>query len=494
MEQLNKANHFIEENSCKINQTYRNHYHLMGPIGWINDPNGFIYFRGEYHLFYQYHPYDSIWGPMHWGHAKSKDLINWENLPIALAPSEYYDIDGCFSGTAIVKDDKLYLYYTGHVENEEERKEVQCVAISEDGIFFEKYVNNPIIDERHIQDKAPIEDFRDPKVFQYENHYYMLVASKTNNNLGQILMFKSKDLYDWSYCSVFLEGETEQGVMWECPDLFQLDDKYILIMSPIEMKSKGYFYQNRSSAVAFVGVVDWDKGEFKVENMHEIDGGLDFYAPQTAQGPNNQRVLVAWMQMWDRNMPTNDLKHRWAGSMTLPREVYLENNQLKQRPISIDPSYLKLKGEVNKILKDETFILKDIVTLTNYIKIKFEVSKTKNWSLKYGKNDENYFEISYDTEKNILTTSREKIGYFIKGVEEPVLNSRSIYLEPKDNIIELALFRDTSSFEIFTHDGRTMTTTFYEENFGKNIELSAIGELNINELHVFEINLEGAEN
>ena len=166
-ESTRKANQYIDENREKVNQLYRGAFHLLPPIGWMNDPNGFVYFRGEYHLFYQFYPYDSVWGPMHWGHAKSKDLLHWEELPVALAPSESYDKDGCFSGSAIVKDDKLYLLYTGHVDDEEKREETQCLAVSTDGITFEKLPTNPVIHAQHIEGIADIADFRDPKVFEY---------------------------------------------------------------------------------------------------------------------------------------------------------------------------------------------------------------------------------------------------------------------------------------------------------------------------------------
>lgn len=113
---VEKANRFIAENKHLVNTQYKPEEHFSAEIGWINDPNGFVYFRGEYHLFYQFYPYDSVWGPMHWGHAKSKDLVTWEHLPVALAPDQDYDRNGCFSGSAIVKDDRLWLMYTGHIE------------------------------------------------------------------------------------------------------------------------------------------------------------------------------------------------------------------------------------------------------------------------------------------------------------------------------------------------------------------------------------------
>ena len=138
----------------------------MAPVGWINDPNGFVRFNKEYHLFYQYHPYSSEWGPMHWGHAKSKDLVFWQHLPVALAPSEKYDLGnnelyGCYSGSAVVENDELVLVYTGHIQSNIPL-EVQCIASSKDGINFYKHPQNPVINN-FPQDGS--KDFRDTKVW-----------------------------------------------------------------------------------------------------------------------------------------------------------------------------------------------------------------------------------------------------------------------------------------------------------------------------------------
>ena len=152
LEALAKAEQYQSKMAKIAKKSYwKPQYHISAPANWINDPNGFCYFNGEYHVFYQYHPYSSQWGPMHWGHVASKDLVNWKTKPIALAPTDEYDRDGCFSGSAIEKDNTLYLFYTGHVvldkENDKDdaQLQTQCVAISEDGINFKKLENNPII-------------------------------------------------------------------------------------------------------------------------------------------------------------------------------------------------------------------------------------------------------------------------------------------------------------------------------------------------------------
>lgn len=487
MTNIQKANEFIRQNKEKVNPVFRNKYHLMAPIGWINDPNGFIYYQGEYHLFYQFYPYDSVWGPMHWGHAKSKDLINWEELPVALAPSEEYDADGCFSGTAIEHDGKLYLFYTGHVENSEIKKEIQCVAVSEDGIHFEKIKENPVVAETHIKGIAPIEDFRDPKVFERNGVFYMLVATKTDDKCGQILLFESKNMMEWSFKSVFLEGNEKQGIMWECPDLFQLEGKDVLIMSPIQMPSESYKYRNRSSTVAFIGEVDWNRGVLQVDNYHEIDGGLDFYAPQTCQNEKGQRFMTAWMQMWDRNMPTNDLKHGWAGSMTLPRELYLEDNILKQKPVSFGEEQLKLKTSIVDKKVDSSFSLENKLSQQNHVQLEIDVLNASKVIFFYGQKEEKAFKINYDVITQKLSINRENIGYSIKGAEEPVLNQREIIVPLENNVLAIDIYGDTSSVEIFTHDGQSVTSTFFEESFSGDFTIKADQNILIKKLNSFDI-------
>lgn len=146
---LERANEFIRTSKHLLKDDYRLNYHLMAEFGWMNDPNGFIHYNGEYHLFYQHYPYEPVWGPMHWGHAVSRDLVNWKYHPVALAPDQEYDKDGCFSGSAAVKDDQLVLLYTGHVVTgpnpDKNYEQVQAMAFSKDGVNFHKYEDNPII-------------------------------------------------------------------------------------------------------------------------------------------------------------------------------------------------------------------------------------------------------------------------------------------------------------------------------------------------------------
>lgn len=478
-----KAMKYIEENRHAVNPSYRHNYHVMPPIGWMNDPNGFVYYQGEYHLFYQFHPYDSKWGPMHWGHAKTKDLIHWEELPVALAPDQPFDKDGCFSGSAIEKDGKLYLMYTGHSVVEGKSYQTQCVAVSEDGIQFKKYSQNPVIGEQEIGANGDISEFRDPKVFEREGSYYMVVATKTQDNRGRILLYKSHDLLEWSFYSILLEGTAEQGVMWECPDLFHLDGKDALIMSPIQMTPSGTEYHNTSSTVAFIGEMDWERGTLEVENYHEIDRGLDFYAPQTTLDDQNRRIMIAWMQMWGRTLPTDELGHRWTGAMTLPRELGIKDNCLIQKPVS--DIYNSLEDSIkleNVTLQDDTFTLRNAASDNSYLRMELDAKHADEVLIRFAQNTTSSLVIRYDTSKQELTLSREEFGHNIVGSESQQLTSRQMSVPLTDKKLVLEIFRDTSSIELFANEERAMTFTFYEEEKGSDLSIRSKGTVKIEAL------------
>lgn len=478
---LDRAREYIEKNRNTVDETYRNTYHLMAPIGWMNDPNGFVYYKGEYHLFYQFYPYDSKWGPMHWGHAKTKDLVNWEELPTALAPDQPYDKDGCFSGSAIEKDGKLYLMYTGHVVEDDKVIQTQCIAVSEDGIHFSKYESNPVIGKNEMGDYGLIQDFRDPKVIEKDGSYYSVVASKTADDRGLILLYKSKNMYDWAFYSVLLEGTTEQGVMWECPDLFHLDGKDVLIMSPIKMDRQGIEYHNTSSTAAFIGELDWNKGKFEVENSHEIDYGLDFYAPQTLLDDQGRRIMIAWMQMWGRTLPTDVLSHAWAGSMTLPRQLSVEDNKLYQKPVLEVYNSVKLENSMKHFVVDnEALEIETQVDKNNYYKFLIDTENSEQFTITLSGTNNGGLNLGYDKTTGLLTFSRKDYGYEIKGDEVDHLTQRQLLLDK--TIFELEIFMDTSSIEIFVDNEKTMTFTFYRTSLDSNCTIYSKGILKIGSL------------
>lgn len=472
-DKLKQANSYVKNNREKVDNTYRQKYHIMPQIGWMNDPNGFSYYNGEYHLFYQYHPYSSMWGPMHWAHVKSKDLVNWEELDIAIAPDKDYDVSGCFSGSAIEKDGKMYLMYTGNINPDgfENLRQVQCIAVSEDGINFKKYKNNPVIDGTLLPKEAILQDFRDPKVYKKGNKYYSVIGSRNVDESGQILLYSSKNLIDWKYEGNILQSNNEFAKMWECPDLFEINEKDILIMSPQFLEQKGNEYWNIHSSTYMIGQLDYKSCKFNVEKTREIDYGFDFYAPQTLIDKKGRRVMIAWMQMWDRKLPTNEQNHNWAGCMTLPRELKLIDNTLYQLPIeelktlrSNEVSYKNINIKENKTLdgiKGQSIELELDIDMKN--SNEFEMLLMK------GKNQETV--IRYNKLDRLLVFDRSNNGQNLGGLEKELRTYRQTEVELIDNKLKLNIFIDRISVEIFINSGiKTMSSTIYPDKESDNIE------------------------
>ena len=243
-ELLEKAREFEAEKLRQIQETERPAFHLTGGCGWINDPNGLSYYKGEYHLFHQYHPYSNLWGPMHWGHAKSKDLLSWERLPAAMAPDQTYDNFGCFSGSALeLADGRHLLLYTGvqtipDAPEGKDGRQTQCLAFG-DGVNYEKYEGNPVIQPETLPEGCSTVDFRDPKMWQEEDGtFYTVVAGMKQDGNGLIALYKSADALNWEFCGILSESSKQLGGMWECPDFFELDGKKVLMVSPMAMIPK----------------------------------------------------------------------------------------------------------------------------------------------------------------------------------------------------------------------------------------------------------------
>lgn len=290
-ERLSRAQISVDTAAKTMKGIHQQRYHFMAPAYWINDPNGCIFFEGKYHLFYQHNPYAPVWGAMHWGHAVSKDLVHWEHLPIALAPSEPYDDHpegGVFSGSAVYHEGVLSVFYTGTTNYGAGFVQTQCLAESRDGgVTFEKYSGNPVINELP-PDASP--DFRDPKVLRVEDMWYMIIGSSEGSGAwhggdGCVQMYRSGDLKNWSYCGVIARSNGKLGSMWECPDLFRLGEKWVLIFSPMLCGARKTVYQ--------VGEMDFDNVRFTCESQVKIDWGCEYYAPQSLRDQQERAILIA---------------------------------------------------------------------------------------------------------------------------------------------------------------------------------------------------------
>ena len=249
-EALQKAREFEEQYGAYIDAEERPLFHLTPRIGWMNDPNGFSFYKGKAHIFYQYHPYSTKWGPMHWGHAVSEDMLRWEYLPAALAPDQSYDKAGCFSGSAIeLEDGQQMLLYTGVREKRREdgvklAYQTQCLAFG-DGRDYVKYAKNPVLGEQDVPEGFSRHDFRDPKIYRRpEGGFGCVIGNRSDDKSGAILLYESKDAIHWHFRSVLDRCYNEYGKMWECPDTFELDGKQLLLVSPQDMCQAGLEFHN----------------------------------------------------------------------------------------------------------------------------------------------------------------------------------------------------------------------------------------------------------
>ena len=440
-----RADRYIREAwEKKPSDPWRLNYHFTPPAGWMNDPNGLIQYKGEYHLFYQYYPYDTQWGPMHWGHAKSPDCIRWEHLPVALAPSEPYDAGGCWSGSAVDDHGTLTLVYSGNVgaEFDDGKGQRQCIAFSKDGIRFEKYEGNPVI--AGIPPEGS-HDFRDPKVWKHDGSWYAVVGSGKDGT-GKALLYQSTDLRKWIYRGVAAQSDSILGTMWECPDLFPLGDRHVLIVSPMWMQGHKNLY--------LLGDMDYETGRFTRERYAELDFGPDFYAAQTFLDDRGRRILIGWMTMWGTKMPTQAMG--WAGAMTLPRVLELSGDgTLLCRPL---PELAELRGIHERfenlrldpggdsILEhwkgDSLEIELEMAAEPSGGLLKLELRRSADGTEKTV--------VSYNPQTCMLSLDRSHSGQEMDGIF-------SCRLQPAPGSrVRLHVFLDRSSVEIFGNDGRAV--------------------------------------
>ena len=475
---LEKANQFIEVTKPEVDKTYYPSIHLAAPTGWINDPNGVSFFQGEYHVFYQHYPYDSVWGPMHWGHATSRDLIHWQAQPVALAPDQPYDKDGCFSGSAIEKDGKLYLMYTGHLVDEVSGvvTQVQNIAWSEDGVHFEKYAHNPVLTERDLPEDMSRHDFRDPKVFELAGRYYVVIGARTIQQKGVVLLYQSDDLVTWQFKSVMLAGDERLGDMVECPDFFVVDDRHYLLYNAMNYTDQ--VTQEFISHKVFLaeGQLDLGTGVFTVKDVRNLDEGFDFYAPQSAVNARGERVMLGWMQAWHRTMPTHEQQHLWAGQMSLPRVLeHTAQGELVQR-------FALVQAELQEIVVDS--VKMPLMPATPYVWQAELVNQAFTVQVKNGAGD--YFAVRYDATDGYLEIERQTPQTEIRDGDGNLrmkkrLDARHL---KADKTLKVALVLDNSSVEVAVNELFASSTVYPSEPWS---ELVASATDKLAKVTLFEV-------
>ena len=463
----------------KIPRESRPVFHLTPLTGWMNDPNGFCYYHGQYHLFYQYNPYDTEWDAMHWGHAVSHDLLHWTYLPAALAPDAPYDSFGCFSGSAAeLPDGRHLLMYTGvRQEGGDKSREfqTQCIAVG-DGTDYQKYEKNPVLDSNALPEGLSPYDFRDPKIWRTENGAYRcVVGARREDKRGVLLQYESRDGFEWRYIGVLAENDGRFGLMWECPDFFPLDGKHVLFVSPQDMLPEDFEYHNGNGTVCLTGRMDGDR--FIEEHNQAIDYGIDFYAPQTILTPDGRRVMIGWMQNWDTCKTTGYEERPWFGQMSLPRELFLRNGRLYQQPVRELAQYRSRKVEYRDVLLDGEKILEGIegrvVELDIHLRCADPDTPYQKFIMKFAQNEKYHSVLSYRPYESWLQIDRK-----FSGSRRAYIHQRRCLVSDQRGEIRLHVILDRFSMEVFINDGeQVMTATILTGSDARKISFEADGQV-----------------
>ncbi|MGO4271825.1 glycoside hydrolase family 32 protein [Paenibacillus sp. TAF58] len=481
------------------NQThFRPQLHFTPKQQWLNDPNGMVFYEGEYHLFYQYHPESTVWGPMHWGHAVSQDLVHWEHLPIALAPDEHGAI---FSGSVVVdKHDTsgffggksgLVAVFTHHdtIPGTDLIRQRQSLAYSMNrGRTWTKYANNPVLMEEALP------DFRDPKVFWYnpQQSWVMVVAAG-----DEVRFYTSPNLKDWTYSGEFGLGQGSHDGVWECPDVFELPvdgdanhTRWVLIVSIGDDAN----FPEGSRTQYFIGFFNGDTfvPEESPAPLLWLDHGRDNYAGVTwSDVPEQQgrRLFIGWMNNWKyaNVIPTSE----WRGAMTLPRELTLtkeaEGVRLLQKPIR------ELQAQRRDEKNWAAFELKSseiTVSQGELLEIiaEFEFDDALEFGLKLRASETEETIVGYSTHEQLLFVDRSRSG--VIDFHADFACKHSALLEAETGNVKMRIFVDRSSIEVFANDGKlVMTDQIFPLSSSAGIKLYAKdGGVKVKSLTIYTLN------
>ncbi len=473
-------------------EQYRPQFHFSPEANWMNDPNGMVYYDGEYHLFYQYYPDSTVWGPMHWGHAVSSDLVHWEHLPVALYPDS---LGWIFSGSAVVdkgntsglgkngKDPLIAIFTHHNPEMEKEGRndfQYQSIAFSNDnGRTFTMYESNPVIVNPGIR------DFRDPKVIWHDKskNWIMVLAA-----YDKAMFYTSPNLKDWTLTSEF--GIPGDDRLWECPDLFPMrvegseEEKWVLIVS-IQQKAP-----NGGTATGyFVGDFDGKTFTGDPQNQKWLDYGTDNYALVTwSNVPDGRTLAMGWMSNWlyAQEVPASV----WRSAMTLPREIFLFESGGDFFLRSVPPKELAVLKKNTKTVKaqiiaDSILLMEGITTAK--LNLSFDKPEEGQIIIRFSNTSEEFIDVGYNADDETYFINRTHSGN--AEFYPPFASKHTGQTVYPFESINMIIYLDHSSVELFADEGKcVMTDIFFPSEPFDKAQVIVTGSTEMREGYVTEMN------
>lgn len=446
---------------------HRPKYHFLPSKNWMNDPNAPIYYKGEYHLFYQYNPTDWHWGNLHWGHAKSKDLLYWEELPIALYPQKEKGESHCYSGCSYIKDDKIELFYTsvGPQRSQVDGAE-QWVAVTDNMIDWYQIDENPILKTEDHQ-AFDITEWRDPFVFTYQNRNFMVMGGVIDDRYGAIHIYESEDMRHWKYRNAFYKDDT--ATLYECPNVVVFGDKLVLIRSVMGKRNLRYYVGTMNEDYTFSRIAEGD-----------VDFG-EFFASNISYMPDGTPLLWGWCREDLRNELYTD--GPWAGVQAIPRVLYLSQDNVLHFDVLPALSSVSSKEEQIDL---EAFSGRHVfATRSTNFRLDAEIKASEKFSIRVlcASCGREHTDIVFDPQKGRYEVVLKDSTLL------PEIDTRTIkgkYIPRKDGIVHINVLVDNSVIEVFVNSTSCLTARAYPTQVSDGIELESTSAIDV-ECTVYKI-------
>lgn len=466
-EELAKAEAGIAKLKEQRNDRWYPKFHIASDGGWINDPNGLCHVNGRWHAFYQLHPYGTQWGPMHWGHVSSEDLLTWRREPVAFAPSLEEEKDGVFSGSIVIGDDgKPRVYYTGHrwsngVDNTGGDWQVQMLAEPDDDELKTFTKRGMIID--CPTDKVD-HHFRDPKVWKMGDTWYMTFGVSSKEKHGQMWLYTSPDMEHWDFHSILFEHADPEVYMLECPDFFPIrnaqgEEKWVIGFSAQGARPRGFENRNLNNAGYMIG--SWTPGErFIPETEFRLwDCGHNFYAPQSFTDEDGRQVMFGWLSPFVK--PISMEEDGWCGNFTLPREITLgEDGDLHTAPMreveGLRASTVDL-GDIFVDINEDVVICDDAEAVEVELELDLKSMTAERGGLKiHATEDGHYTTVAYDDQLQRVVIDRQNVANGDRGYRSAPLTADELAADT----LKLRVFVDRGCVEVYVNDGHQAMSSY----------------------------------